>query len=44
MMNDALAQNPDVPSVVVPIVTDNVGGSARMIDRVIREKEDSHLG
>lgn len=41
MMNDALARSPDAPFVVVPIVTDNAEG---MIDRVIREKENPHLG
>lgn len=42
--NDALARNLDVPFVVVPIVTDNAEVAARMIDRVIREKEDSSPG
>lgn len=40
MMNDALACSPDVLFVVIPIVTDNAEIAARMIDRVIREKED----
>lgn len=44
MMNDALARSLDVPFVVVPIVTDNAEVAARMIDRVIREKEDSSPG
>jgi len=44
MMNDALArETPDTPFVVVPIVTDNADRAARMIDRVIRKKEDSYL-